>query len=141
MELYRPFQFCEALLLYLSSLHGPEPPKPNQIPSSNPPIRTLASKNIKLTRPSLPTSIATTAELDHYGTELFRLIRDENFQVKVHEIYPLRDVARAHQVSPALPPVPLSPSSLRQILICVFLLLRIASLSVFFGELATKSFF
>lgn len=42
--------------------------------------------------------ITTPAELDHYGTELFRLMREEKFRVKIHKIYPLSDVARAHQV-------------------------------------------
>jgi NADPH2:quinone reductase len=41
--------------------------------------------------------ITTPAELDHYGTELFRLMREEKFRVKIHKIYPLSDVARAHQ--------------------------------------------
>ena len=96
MEPFPPFQSCERFFFPFFFLHSSLHPHSS---SSNLLPRTLASKNIKLTRPSLVNSIATTAELDYYGTELFRLIRDEKFQIKIHEIYPLKDVARAHAVS------------------------------------------
>ncbi|GAA95621.1 uncharacterized protein L969DRAFT_92751 [Mixia osmundae IAM 14324] len=60
----------------------------------------LASKNIKLTRPTLGNYIATRDEFMHYSEELFALVAGGHVQLKLHEEngYPLstEGVQRAH---------------------------------------------
>ncbi|KAI9889618.1 MAG: NADPH:quinone reductase [Vezdaea aestivalis] len=56
----------------------------------------LSSKNLKVTRPRLYASIATREEFEGYASELFALMKEHNIKVQTHEIYPLRDTARAH---------------------------------------------
>ncbi|KAI9705478.1 MAG: NADPH:quinone reductase [Candelina mexicana] len=45
---------------------------------------------------SLPNSITTREEFEHYTKELFDLMISEKMNVQIHEIYPMKDVARAH---------------------------------------------
>ncbi|KAB5577899.1 hypothetical protein GE09DRAFT_1214110 [Coniochaeta sp. 2T2.1] len=59
-------------------------------------ILRLGPKNIKLLRPVLFNYLVTPEELETYTTELFELISSGKVKVKVHEEYPLKDVARAH---------------------------------------------
>ncbi|KAL9631823.1 MAG: hypothetical protein Q9164_005685 [Protoblastenia rupestris] len=59
-------------------------------------ISRLSAKNAKVVRPTLFNYIYTRDELEHYTSELFRLMIDEKFIVRIHQIYPLKDVARAH---------------------------------------------
>lgn len=59
----------------------------------------LAARNIKIARPSLLGYIETREEFKFYADELFRLIAEEKFTVRIHEVYPLKEVARAHNVS------------------------------------------
>lgn len=59
-------------------------------------ILRLGAKNIKLCRPVLFGYIATKEEKEQYTTELFELLRKGKLNVKIHEIYPLQEVARAH---------------------------------------------
>lgn len=59
-------------------------------------ILRLGAKNVKLLRPVLFGYIATREELETYSKELFGLISSGKIKVKVHEEYPLKDVARAH---------------------------------------------
>jgi NADPH2:quinone reductase len=40
--------------------------------------------------------IATREETEKYSKELFDLIESGKVEVKVHEVYPLKDVAKAH---------------------------------------------
>ena len=61
-------------------------------------LRRLSAKNAKVVRPSLYNYIHTKEEFEYYANELFRLLMEEKFTVKIHEIYPLEDVARAHKV-------------------------------------------
>ena len=56
----------------------------------------LGAKNIKLMRPVLFAYIATKEERDAYTKELFELLLTGKVNVKIHEVYPLKDVARAH---------------------------------------------
>ncbi|RYP60680.1 hypothetical protein DL769_008019 [Monosporascus sp. CRB-8-3] len=60
-------------------------------------IARLAAKNIRLMRPSLFSFIVTREELEAYADELFRFILENNLDVRIHEVYPLSEVARAHQ--------------------------------------------
>lgn len=59
-------------------------------------IMRLGAKNLKLLRPSVFNYVATPEELETYTKELFELISSGKVKVKVHEEYPLKDVARAH---------------------------------------------
>jgi len=59
-------------------------------------IMSLASKNIKLLRPRLVNYIETREEFEQYTAELFDFIAKKEVNVKIHEIYPLAEVARAH---------------------------------------------
>lgn len=56
----------------------------------------LGAKNIKLMRPVLFGYIATQEERESYTAELFELIQAGKVNLKVHDVYPLKDVARAH---------------------------------------------
>ncbi|KAG9235837.1 hypothetical protein BJ875DRAFT_256473 [Amylocarpus encephaloides] len=59
-------------------------------------ISKLAAKNLKLLRPTLFNYIATREEFEQYCSELFDFIIKDKMNVKIHEIYPLADIARAH---------------------------------------------
>ena len=50
-------------------------------------------------RPTLFNYIATTEEWEYYTAKLWKLMEEDDMKVKIHEIYPLKDVARAHTVS------------------------------------------
>jgi len=56
----------------------------------------LGAKNVKLMRPVLFGYIATKEEREYYTKELFDLLLGDKVHVKVHEVYPLKEVARAH---------------------------------------------
>ncbi|KAK6539753.1 NADPH:quinone reductase [Orbilia ellipsospora] len=60
-------------------------------------INRLGDKNLKLLRPRLFGYIATQEEFDHYTQELFGYIEMDQLKVNIHKIYPLEDVAQAHQ--------------------------------------------
>jgi len=59
----------------------------------------LSAKNIKLARPTLFNYLHTREEFEHYANELFQMMSKDKMNVRIHEIYPLQDVARAHNVS------------------------------------------
>lgn len=61
--------------------------------------RRLSAKNVKVARPTLFNYIYTREEFEHYANELFQMMIVDKFNVRIHEIYPLQDVARAHNVS------------------------------------------
>ncbi|KAI0021533.1 NAD(P)-binding protein [Xylariomycetidae sp. FL0641] len=60
-------------------------------------IARLSAKNVRLLRPTLFNYVATRAEFEHYVDELFRFILHDKLDVRIHETYPLSEVARAHQ--------------------------------------------
>ncbi|TGO68986.1 hypothetical protein BOTNAR_0017g00510 [Botryotinia narcissicola] len=60
------------------------------------PISKLAAKNLKVLRPQLFGYIATREEFERYTAELFDFIIKDKLNVKIHEIYPLEEVRRAH---------------------------------------------
>jgi len=60
-------------------------------------IARLSAKNVKLLRPTLFGYMATREEFEMYAKELLQFISKDKMDVKIHEIYPLKDVARAHQ--------------------------------------------
>ena len=59
----------------------------------------MAAKNIKIVRPTLFNYVYTREELEHYTSRLWKMIEEDKMTVRIHEVYPLKDVARAHNVS------------------------------------------
>lgn len=49
-------------------------------------------------RPTLFNYIATRDEFETYTNELFGFITKDKLDVRIHEVYPLAEVARAHEV-------------------------------------------
>ena len=42
--------------------------------------------------------IATRDEYEHYTNRLFEMMAQDHLKTRIHETYPLKDVARAHNV-------------------------------------------
>jgi len=59
-------------------------------------ISRLSAKNVKILRPTLFNYIYTREEFEKYTAELFDFIIKDNLNVRIHETYPLADIARAH---------------------------------------------
>ncbi|KAK3324284.1 hypothetical protein B0T19DRAFT_227283 [Cercophora scortea] len=57
----------------------------------------LTPKNAKLVRPTLYNYITTKEERREFTEELFDLISSGKVKLRIHDVYPLKDVARAHQ--------------------------------------------
>lgn len=58
----------------------------------------MSPKNLKLLRPMLFGYISTREEFEGYANELFeQFVVKDGIDVKIHEVYPLKEVARAHQ--------------------------------------------
>lgn len=51
---------------------------------------------MKILRPTLFNYIATREEFEKYTAELFGFIIKSKLNVRIHETYPLAEVARAH---------------------------------------------
>ncbi|KAI8635159.1 hypothetical protein F5Y19DRAFT_2129 [Xylariaceae sp. FL1651] len=60
-------------------------------------IARLSAKNARLLRPTLFNYVTTREEFAGYCDELFGFIEKDGFNVKVHEVYPLSEVKRAHE--------------------------------------------
>ncbi|KJZ77804.1 hypothetical protein HIM_02981 [Hirsutella minnesotensis 3608] len=59
-------------------------------------ILQLGPKNVKLLRPIVYGYVAERKDLEKYSQELFDLVASGKVNVAIHEVYPLKDVARAH---------------------------------------------
>nr|OQO13164.1 hypothetical protein B0A51_16978 [Rachicladosporium sp. CCFEE 5018] len=59
-------------------------------------VKVLTAKNIKLSRPTLFNAIFTREEYEGYTKELFDFILKDKLDTRIHEVYPLSEVARAH---------------------------------------------
>lgn len=62
-------------------------------------ISNLSAKNVKVCRPTLFNYIYTPEEFERYTNELWMLMTEDKFNIKIYEVYPLEDVKRAHTVS------------------------------------------
>ncbi|KAI1750966.1 hypothetical protein F4782DRAFT_229769 [Xylaria castorea] len=60
-------------------------------------ISRLSAKNARLLRPTLFNYVSTRDEFADYTEKLFTFINKKNFNVRVHEVYPLTEVKRAHE--------------------------------------------
>ncbi|KAI0135579.1 NAD(P)-binding protein [Daldinia grandis] len=74
-------------LVSFGNASGPVPPLT---------IARLSAKNARLLRPTLFNYVATREELEYYTNELFGFITGGKIDVRIHEVYPLSEVARAH---------------------------------------------
>ncbi|KAL9101990.1 MAG: hypothetical protein Q9163_002819 [Psora crenata] len=59
-------------------------------------ISRLAAKSAKVVRPTLFNYIYTRNEFEQYASELFKLMIQEKFTVRIYKTYSLQDVVRAH---------------------------------------------
>ncbi|KXJ90243.1 hypothetical protein Micbo1qcDRAFT_120532 [Microdochium bolleyi] len=59
-------------------------------------IARLSAKNIRLMRPTLFNFIVDRDELESYTKELFDIVLKDKLEPSIHEVYPLSEVARAH---------------------------------------------
>ncbi|KAI1828040.1 hypothetical protein F4861DRAFT_240333 [Xylaria intraflava] len=59
-------------------------------------IARLTEKNARLMRPTLFNYVGTREAFTGYTEELFSFLEKDDFNVRVHEIYPLSEVKRAH---------------------------------------------
>ncbi|KAM4058905.1 zinc-binding dehydrogenase [Hirsutella rhossiliensis] len=59
-------------------------------------ILQLGQKNVKLMRPVLYGYVAERKDLEKYTSELFDLVTSGKLNVVIHDVYPLKDAARAH---------------------------------------------
>ncbi|MPY70053.1 MAG: zinc-binding dehydrogenase [Alphaproteobacteria bacterium] len=50
-----------------------------------------------LTRPSLPSDIATRKELESIARELFSVVRSGAVKIEINQRYALKDAAKAHR--------------------------------------------
>jgi NADPH2:quinone reductase len=66
--------------------------------------RRLTLKNAKVLRPTLFNYIATREEFETYTERLWKFMTESGFKTCIHNIYPLKDVAKAHTVSPGMVP-------------------------------------
>ncbi|KAF1985125.1 NAD(P)-binding protein [Aulographum hederae CBS 113979] len=60
-------------------------------------IARLSGKNVKLLRPTLFNYITTRDEFETYSNELFQFVSRDKLDVRVHEVYPLSESARAQE--------------------------------------------
>ncbi|WPB03087.1 uncharacterized protein RHO25_007724 [Cercospora beticola] len=60
-------------------------------------IARLSAKNLKLLRPALFGYLVTREEFEHYTKELFNFVLKDKLDVRIHEVYPLSQVAKAHE--------------------------------------------
>ncbi|KAH8154887.1 uncharacterized protein LAJ45_01419 [Morchella importuna] len=60
-------------------------------------IARLSAKNLKVLRPQLFGYIATREEFDTYTQEIFGWIKEGKVDVRIHKVYPLRDVRKAQE--------------------------------------------
>ncbi|EYE93976.1 quinone oxidoreductase family protein [Aspergillus ruber CBS 135680] len=74
-------------IVWFGNASGPVPPLP---------IQKLSPKNLKVARPQLFGYIDTREEYEFYTNELFSLLKSGQLKVKVHNVYPLEQVAQAH---------------------------------------------
>ncbi|KAH7159760.1 hypothetical protein B0J13DRAFT_433194 [Dactylonectria estremocensis] len=60
-------------------------------------ILRLTPKCVRLMRPVVSGYVSDRASLEKYANELFELITSGKVEILVHDVYPLKEVARAHQ--------------------------------------------
>ncbi|KAF2157673.1 NAD(P)-binding protein [Myriangium duriaei CBS 260.36] len=59
-------------------------------------IARLSAKNLKVARPTLFNYITTEEEFETYTKQLWDFILKGELNIKIHEVYPLTEVAKAH---------------------------------------------
>ncbi|OJI96148.1 hypothetical protein ASPVEDRAFT_35491 [Aspergillus versicolor CBS 583.65] len=74
-------------IVWFGNASGPVPPLP---------LPKLSPKCVKIARPTLFGYIETREEFEYYVNELFNLLSTGKLKVKIHNVYPLDQVAQAH---------------------------------------------
>ncbi|KAL8964928.1 MAG: hypothetical protein Q9183_004136 [Haloplaca sp. 2 TL-2023] len=59
-------------------------------------ISKLSTKNVKVLRPTLFNYIYTREEFEGYSNKLWAMMTEKMFDVRIHNTYPLKDIATAH---------------------------------------------
>jgi NADPH2:quinone reductase len=59
-------------------------------------ISRLSAKNLKVMRPHLVQYLTTREEFEQWTAEPFDFVINDEMNVRIHHIYPLAEVARAH---------------------------------------------
>ena len=73
-------------MVYFGAASGPVPPLN---------IQRLAPKNISVMRMTVMSYIVTREEIESYGNEVMKLIKDGKLKINVHKVYDLQDAAQA----------------------------------------------
>ncbi|KAF4999539.1 hypothetical protein FDECE_11490 [Fusarium decemcellulare] len=60
-------------------------------------ILRLTPKAVRLMRPTVNTYVDERSSLEKYTNELFDMIKSDKVNIAIHDVYPLKEVARAHQ--------------------------------------------
>ncbi|KAM5345211.1 hypothetical protein ACJ41O_011073 [Fusarium nematophilum] len=60
-------------------------------------ILRLTPKCVRLMRPVVNGYLADRAGLEKYTGELFDMVKSKKLEIAIHDVYPLKEVARAHQ--------------------------------------------
>lgn len=60
-------------------------------------IARLSAKNVRLMRPTVMGYIVTRDEFEGYANEFFHLVLQHKMDARIHDVYPLSEVARAHR--------------------------------------------
>lgn len=60
-------------------------------------VARLSPKNVRLMRPTLFNYLVTREEFEHWSNELLDVMVKHNIDVRIHEVYPLSDIKRAHE--------------------------------------------
>jgi NADPH2:quinone reductase len=77
------------MMVSFGNASGPPPPVS--------PLTLGAKGSLFLTRPSLPSYIATRPELDSIARELFSVVRSGAVRIEINQRYALKDAAKAHR--------------------------------------------
>jgi len=77
------------MMVSFGNASGPPPPVS--------PLTLGAKGSLFLTRPSLPSYIATRKELDSIARELFSVVKSGAVKIEINQRYALRDAAKAHR--------------------------------------------
>lgn len=59
-------------------------------------ILRLGPKNVRLMRPIVNGYVQKREDLEKYAAELFELVTSGKVDVRIHDVYPLAEAARAH---------------------------------------------
>lgn len=77
-----------------SAISAHTPTQSGAVPPVN--LLRLGAKNVQLMRPVLYGYVSERKDFEKYTSELFDFVTSNELNVAIHDVYPLKDVARAH---------------------------------------------